>query len=398
MGSGGRLRPWARLVGVVCQKELRDSLRDRRSLLSALLFPLVGPLLVAGVLTFVARRETSERPVEVPVVGRSEAPELVRSLEDNGVVLRDPPDDVERAVRDGDAEVVLVIPEGHGAALRAATPAKVELVSDSSRSTGSRAERRLRELLQTYGGTLGALRLVARGVHPELAQAVAVVEVDLATPQQLGARLFGMIPMFVLLGAFVGGMYVATDSTAGERERGSLEPLLCNPVSRGALVVGKWLATVAFAAATAMLTLATCSFVLGRVPLDALGMSFGLTPSQILGLCAAVLPLVLFAPALQLCVATFARTFKEAQTYLSFAMFLPMLPGIFLGLAPFKSAPWMSAVPILGQQVMLTDLMNGRPVPALSHVLGTVSALVLTALSLRFAASLLRRERIVFGR
>ena len=396
MGASATSR--LRLAGVVCRKELRDSLRDRRSLLSALLFPLVGPALVAGILTFVVARESPERQLELPVAGREHAPELVRYLEEHGVAVQEAPDDVSRAVRDGDAQVVLVITERYGEAFRAATPAPVEIVVDSSRSAASSTERRVRDLVRAYGGSIGALRLVARGVHPEVAEAVRVTEVDLATPQQMGARLFGMIPMFVLIGAFIGGMYTATDSTAGERERGSLEPLLCNPVSRGALVLGKWLATVAFAAATAVFTLLASAFVLGQVPLDGLGISFHLGVGRMGLLLLAVLPLALLAPALQLAVATFARSTKEAQTYLSLSMFVPMLPGIFLSLAPVKSALWMSAVPVLGQQVMLVDLLNDRPVPAEAFALAALSALAVTSMLLRFAAALLGRERIVFGR
>jgi sodium transport system permease protein len=386
-----------RFAGAVFRKEMLDSLRDRRSLLSALLFPLFGPVLVALMFTFIARTQGAEKPLELPVVGRENAPNLVAHLEARGAVLELPSGDLEVAVRDGDHHVVLVIPPEFGAELRAGRPASLELVIDSSRNEARTSVRRTRRLLGEYSRKTAALRLLARGVHPDVSRPLAIEEIDLSTPQKAAANVLNMIPMFVLLAAFIGGMYVATDTTAGERERGSFEPLLINPVPRRALAAGKWLATVVFSAVSVVLTLFCSVLALGFVPLEDLGITMTLGAAQSIGLLAATLPLAFLAAGIQLVIATFARSFREAQTYLSLLMFVPMLPAVFFSVSPIKSALWMMPVPVLGQQVLLMDVIRGESVDAVGFVLAAVSSLALAAVFLEVTARLFRRERIIFG-
>jgi sodium transport system permease protein len=193
-------------------------------------------------------------------------------------------------------------------------------------------------------------------------------------------------------------MYVATDATAGERERGSLEPLLCNPVSRRTLVVGKWLAATAFAAVSIVLTLALTLIAMTFVDLDELGIVIDLGPGEIAGVLAATLPIALLAAAAQLLLATFARTFKEAQTYLSLMMMIPMIPGVVMSIKPIHSALWMMPIPLLGQQVLLMDVLRGEPTGALDFVLTGLSAVALAVVCLLINARLFEREKIIFGR
>lgn len=383
---------------VVVRKELRDALRDRRSLLSALLYPLLGPLMIFVMFSYIADTHTEERPLELAVVGQENAPTLIRYLEGRGVEIEDPPADPMAAVRDGELDVVLEIPADFGEQFRAAQPARVRLVIDDSSAASKTSIKRTERLLLAYGQQVGALRLLARGVDPSIANAIAIQEVDLATPQKEAANVLGMLPMFVLLAGFIGGMYVATDATAGERERGSLEPLLCNPVSRRALVVGKWLAATAFAAVSIVLTLMLTLLALTFVPLDELGLVLDLGPVEIAGVLAATVPIALFAAAAQLLIATFARTFKEAQTYLSLTMLVPMVPGVVMSIKPIHSALWMMPIPLFGQQVLLMDVLRGEPTGALEFGLAGLSAVALAVVCLLINARLFVREKIIFGR
>lgn len=385
-------------VWVVFRKEMIDSLRDRRSLLSVLLFPLVGPLLIGLLFSYLGERELGKEQVVLPVVGAEHAPGLVEELRAEGVRIVDGPADPEAAVGRGEVELVLVIPSDHAERYRAAEPAPLELVVDRSRddarSTVTRVEQRIRQI----GARTGALRLLARGVDPRLAEPYALTAVDVSTPQKLAARLFGIVPMFVLLGAFLGGMYVATDSTAGERERGSLEPLLINPAPRAALVVGKWLATVVLSLTTVALTVAVTLAVLAQVPLEGFGMRFSLTAADLGWLLVVALPISLFASAAQLFIATFARSYKEAQAYLSYLIFVPTFPGVLLSVVPLQSELWMAVVPIFGQQVLLMDVIRGVPVSPSAALLAAGVAGAVAALFLVGTARLFRRERIIFGR
>ena len=393
-----RRREFGAQVRAVCLKELSDALRDRRSLLSALLYPLIMPLMVAVMFGAMSRVLSSDRPLEAPVAGREHAPNLVAWLEERGVVVEDPPADPEAAVRDGDVDLVLIIDEVYGEQFRSVQPAVVRIVHDSSRTASETSVRRVRNLLRGYSSQVAVLRLIARGVSPGVIQAVRVDDLDLATPAQSAARIFAMLPMFLIMVAFVGGMNVAIDTTAGERERQSLEPLLVNPVSRSALTTGKWIATCLFGLVATLLTLVVFVLMMRFVPLEELGMQLGLGARQLLLMSIAVAPLALFASAVQMFVATFARSFKEAQTYVSLLIFVPIVPSVALQIYPLQPTGWMMLVPALSHHLLLVDVMGGEPVTALSLLTSAVAATLLAVLLLFLTSRLLRQEKIVFGR
>jgi sodium transport system permease protein len=319
-------------------------------------------------------------------------------LERTGVTLSEAPPDYESRIQAGTVDAVLIIPEGYGKDFAAGHAAKVQLVVDNSRTKARATIKRVQAVLNQYSGTLGTQRLLARGVSPELAMPVRVEEVDLATPERLAASILNMIPLFLVIACFMGGLNVAIDTMAGERERGSLEPLLLNPVQRGTLVVGKWLATTVFACTMVVGVTAVFVAVAKRVPLQDLGVKVSLDALTALGMMAAVLPLALLASAVQMLVATFARSYKEAQTYLQLLMMLPMVPGMVLALSPIQSQPWMYSVPVLGQELLVSELMRGEALGVMPFVLGLVSCVVLAAALLAVTARMLGDERIVFGR
>ncbi|WNG21272.1 ABC transporter permease [Cystobacter fuscus] len=386
------------LLSTVFRKELRDHLRDRRSVWSAVGITLMGPILFGVMFTVMASWLNKDKPLELPVVGRSHAPSLVAYLERAGATLTEPPADYEARIQAGKLDTVLIIPEDYGEDFAAGRTAKVHLVMDNSRNQARTTIRRVQQLLNGYSGLLGAQRLLARGVAPELASPIKVEEVDLSTPERLAASLLSIIPIFLVLATFSGGMSVAIDAMAGERERGSLEALLLNPVRREALVLGKWLTAVVFAIAATTLCLVAFLLVMNRVPLQDLGVKVRLDPLAVLGLWAGVLPLALMASAGQMLLSTFARSFKEAQTYMQVLSFLPTLPGMVLVLSPVQSQTWMFAVPVLGQEMLVQELMRGEPLGPLPFVLGLVSCTALAGVFLAWTARLLRDERIIFGR
>ena len=391
LGFGGQMR-------AVWRKELTDALRDRRSLMTALLFPILMPLMMTLMFGALARLEGTDRPLEAPIAGRERAPNLVAWLEERGVIVVDPPADPEAAVRAGEVDLVLTIDEDYGEHFRSVQPATVRLVHDSSRTASSSSIRRARDLLREYSNQVAVLRLIARGVSPGVMLAVQVDDLDLATPAQSAARLFTMIPMLLILAAFVGGLNVAIDTTAGERERHSLEPLLVNPVSRTALTVGKWLTTCLFGLFASVVTLIAFLFMMRFVPLEQLGMQLNLGYGQLLLMTIAVAPMALFASALQMFVATFARSFKEAQTYVSVLILLPMVPGMVMQIYPLQPAGWMMAIPALAQQLLLVDVMGGEPVSTLSLLGSAAATTALAGAFLGLTSRMLRQEKIIFGR
>jgi sodium transport system permease protein len=343
-------------------KEIRENLRDRRTVLNTLLTgPLLAPVLFVLLINAAVTRsiEKAEKPLPVPVAGAAHAPNLIAALERHGVEIKDAPADPERAVREGDVDVVLRIPPNYAKAWAAGEPAQVELIHDQSQRDAQGSVARLRAMLEGEAQRTGALRLIARGITPTLLRPLLVADRDQSTAQARSGTMFGMLPYFFILGVFIGGMALAIDTTAGERERQSLEPLFVNPVGRGTLLAGKLGATCAFAFTTLLLSIVAFSIAGQFLPTEKLGMSLEIGPRFALLTLFVMLPLVIVLASLQTLAAAFAKSYREAQTYLSLLMFVPVVPTLMLSLFPLKTQTWMYAVPLMGQQVTITRLLRG---------------------------------------
>jgi sodium transport system permease protein len=389
---------WFRAVLVVWRKELLDGLRDRRSLFSTLLYPLFGPLLSGLLFGFIADQQRGAADVAIPIAGAEHGPELVEWLEVQGATIIEAPEDPEAAVRAGEAPFVVVIPEHFGERLVAGDPIELQLIVDGSRNDNRAAVNHVEKQLDSYARELASLRLLARGIDPMVMVPVKVHQVEVASEQQLATSLFSFVPLFVLLATFVGGMQMAIDTTAGERERGSLEPLLLNPVPRSAIVVGKWLATVMFALACVLLTLVCCVVVVEYTPVSDLGLQLALGPAVLIGVVLVTVPMALLASAMQMAVASFARSFKEAQTYISLLMFVPMVPAMISMISGLGDSLAAAAIPVVGQQMLIEQAFGGEQPSVLGFVLAGGSATLGALLCVAVTAGLFRRESIVFGR
>lgn len=373
-------------IGIVLRKELTDNLRDRRTLVNALLTSLLGPLMLFMLLFIIGQTlgGSVERPLELPVAGAEHAPDLVAFMQQNNVTLSEAPADPEAAVRAGDADVVLLIDPSYSERLASGLPAPVQLVIDSSRQSAGPSATRARALLERYAGQLAALRLQARGVSPSVVQPLALEEADMATPESRAAQLLNVLPYFLIFAVFVGGMGLTIDVTAGERERGSLEPLLVNPVRRGELVLGKLLAGLAPTMLSVLLSLAGFAAVINLFALgEQLGVRLSLGLPALSAIFLITLPIMLLAAALQMIIATASRSVKEAQSYLGFLPLIPALPGLFLAFLPLRPAMWQMLVPTFGQQVLINQLMRGEAVnPLFVAVSAAVTVAVGVALTL----------------
>jgi sodium transport system permease protein len=386
------------LISIVFRKEVKDHLRDRRSVMGALAGPLIGPLIFTVMFTVMASWFREGKPLEVAVIGREHAPTLMAFLQRHGATLTDAPKDYEGLIQAGKLDAVIIIPSDYGKEFSAGRTAAVQLVVDNSRNQARSTIRRINTLLEGYSGMLGSQRLFARGVAPELATPVRVEEVDLATPERMAANVLNIIPIFLVFAAFMGGMNVAIDAMAGERERGSLEPLLLNPVERSALVVGKWLTTVVLACIAIAVCLTAFLLAVNRVPLQDLGVKARFDVTAVLGMLATVVPLAFFASAGQMLVSTYARSFKEAQTYIQLLLLLPMIPGMVLSVSPIQSQPWMYVLPVFGQQLLIGEVMRGQSMGVLPFLLGALGCAGAAAFCLSITTRLLGEERIIFGR
>jgi sodium transport system permease protein len=384
---------------VVFRKEVVDAFRDRRALVSIVVGALVGPILVGFMLNRLAERQRQVIDIDIPVVGVEHAPALVDWLgQQAGVKVVSGPGDPEQAVRDGDLHVVVIISPDFQKKFRSSTPADVKVVSDGSRTTSRPYVLRVRRLLERYSGEIGTMRLVGRGVSPAIATPLELEELEVSSAQQRAAMILSFIPLFIVLASFTAGMQIATDSTAGERERGSLEPLLVNPAPRVAIAAGKWLAATFAAMLGVLLTTALVLAMLRFIPMHEFGVRFRFGTPQVMALLAAVLPMCLLSTGVQTYLATFARSFKESQTYMGILILIPMMPGILSSVYPLDTKGWMYAVPILGQHVLAADALGAKETPLWGFVAAALTAFLMSLLLLQLTTGLLKRERIIFSR
>lgn len=382
---------------VVFVKECRESLRDRRVLLNALVFgPLLTPLLFFILLRTVVshEREQAEHPLSIAVVGGQYAPGLIKELQEHGIRPTETQVDLAEAVRAKQMDIGLRIPDDFPQRFASGQPAEIELFFDGSRQEVGARVGRLEGVIQQLSGQTLALRLLARGLAPTLATPLVIAHRDQATPQSRGATLLGMLPYFLVLTALIGGMWLAMDTTAGERERQSMEPLLMNPVSPASLLLGKWLATGSFSLASVLLGIAAFSAVGHALPGDDLGMTAGIGLSFGVLTMALLLPLIALLSILQIWLASYARSFREAQTYLSLAQIVPIIPSLLIMLAPDATRVWMRAVPMLGQQMGILSLLRGEAFPVLPTLAGECTTLVLALAIFVLCRHLYRSERV----
>jgi sodium transport system permease protein len=390
-----------RTVLTVFRKEVLDSLRDRRTLMSALLMgPLFGPIIFVFMINLSLEQAISddEKALDVPAIGMSHAPNLVAYLESNNLRVVDLPDSRNAAVESveqGRKDFVLIIPKDFGDRLRQSLPARVEIISDRANTTAERDAGRLRDALERYSSELASLRLAARGLNPLVVRPLNIDDVDVSTPSGRSALLLGMMSYFFIFALLLGGMYLAIDSTAGERERGSLEPLLTLPVTRGRLIVGKIMATCLFMMLSLGLSLAAFYFALPFMPLKELGMTPNFGPAVVLDAFLLLLPFVLVGAALMTLVASFTKSYREAQTWLSVLMLAPTLPILVVSILQLKPRMEYMFVPSLSQHLLLVDLIKNEALDRTNVLISVASTLVFGILLTWVCARLYRREGLL---
>jgi len=392
------VRPLMRVLAVA-RKELVDTLRDRRTLLVTLLPATVaGPLVLTLMFTVIASQLTRVQELKLPAVGQEHAPALVAFLERQQVKLTDAPADYEAKIRSGEIDVVLVVDDKFESDVAEGKAGTVRLVYDRSRDRAQAPIREAESLLRAYNRQWGSQRLLLRGVAPTVGNPLNVDAIDLATPQQSGAFLLFFLAYYGLFAAVMGGMAIALDVTAGERERQSLEPLLMTPARPLELVIGKWLAVVAFNAAIVIVTLSGYYLTLRFAPLPAVGIPFLFSARELAWFLVVLLPLVAMLPAVMLFMGARSRTFKEAQASVSLVIFLVSIIPVVQLVQQKKDPDWLVWIPVSGQFSLLGKVLRGEGVPLAQLAASYAVPLALTAGVLLLVTRLLSRESILAGK
>lgn len=385
---------------VIFQKEMLDNLRDYRSWMTGLFWALFGPLLLGGMIMLLGNsiREKVEQTLILPVAGAENAPNLIAFLEQQNITIEAAPTDPEAAVIAGDINVALIIPPEYSDDFSSGSPAKVQLVFDSTRQPAMADISRARTALESYSQYIGLLRLSLRGISPELTRALQVESMDTATPQSQALIFISMLPYFIIFAIFNGASPVITDATAGERERGSLEPLLINPLPRGWIAIGKMISAMPFAIFNLIITLTGFAAIFSILPVEEmLGVQIGFDIGVLLAIFLICLPIVFLACAIQTLIASFTKTTKEAGTYLPFIGLIPSLPGLALAFLPVKPSLWTMLIPTFGQQILINQFLRFEPISNTNIMVSAVLTILLSMVVTYIAIRLYEGERIITG-
>ena len=376
----------------VFRKEIVDALRDRRTLTMVLVSSvLLGPLVLIAVSSLVATLETAAEKREVLVAGLEHGPSLKNFFERQTYTVRSAPADYEARLRSGRlGEAVVVVPEEFEEALVRGEFPLVEVVADSANSRSQSSARRIEGLLAAFGRERSTLNLALRGVSRQLVEPMQVEDRDLASVQSRATQFTGMLPFFVMMAVLYGALNAALDTTAGERERGSLEPLLMTPAQRSSIVAGKWAAVACVGMLIAVLS--SLSFLPAQWLLrsDTLAAMFRYGFREALLFLAVLLPFAAALSAVLMAVAIRCRTFKEAQASAAVvvlgASLLPLVTLFNLG----ADAPWHLWVPALAQNTLMTRVLKGEDFGASQVLIPLGVCILLSAAGLWFVARTLR--------
>ena len=369
------------------RKELLDAVRDKRSVMAGLYYAFFTPVLLAVVLTAVINKATNPEDIEITITNGIEASNLVNYLSDRGISQGDDPDKLKN--------IELVISTDFSKQLNRAEPAEVTLIADQSEDSLRTAIARIKRALGSYSSEMVSLRLISRGINPNIINPVKVHIQDQATAVSKGGQIMGVMTMLMILSVFVAGMNLAIDTSAGERERNSLALLLSHPVSVLQLVMSKTVAVSIFGMLGLILTIIVSKFVYPFVPWQELGFSVDISGSFVLGALLAGFSVAIFAASMQLFVSFMAKSFKEAQTYISFVMFVPIAMSYAATLDfAVEELRW---APVSGQLQALIDLAKGKEIPLLQLAASCLSTLIISLALIFGMERLLKSEKIVFG-
>lgn len=373
-------------VLTLLRKELIDASRDKRSVLAGLYYAIGTPLIMCGLFVVLINQLTSPDDLPIKITNADKAPDLVRYLGQKGI----------NAAEGEKAEKILLeISDDYAQQMAQGKSAEVIITADNSEEKLQKSIRRLQKALQAYSGEMGSLRLLARGIDPRVMRPLKVELHDQATQDSKGGMIMGIAIFTMLYSVFISGMNLAIDTSAGERERNSLGLLLSHPVTTGQLVLSKLFAVTAFAMLGLVLILIISHFAYPMVPWTELGFSITISPSFMATVLLIGLPVAMMAASLQLFVSFMAKTFKEAQSYLTMVMFIPLALAMS---ASYNVAPdVLKWLPVSGQQGALMEVIKGKALPLQELLVSSGATLAITLLLALALTRMLRSEKVVFG-
>ena len=383
-----------RAIWIVLRKELKDALRDRRTLLAVFISSVaMGPLMLVVLSSVAGRYEQRAEAREIVAIGIDAAPTLQNYLARKTYKVKPAPADWEAQLRDSKlGDPVLVVPVDFEDRLAHAQPPRLQLLYSSANSRAQGGVGTVQRLLQGFDQEQSSLRLIARGVAPAALQVTRVDEHDVADAAARAAQVTGIVPLFVLLAVLYGSLNAAMDTTAGERERGSLEPLLATPASRTALVVGKWGASFALGLLIAVLSCMSFLPAQSLLRSESLAALFRFGWTEAAWFIAVLTPFAAVLSALMMAIAIRCKTVKEAQaSTVILSMAVSMAPMLSLFNQDGES-PWNLWVPPIAQTTLMNRVLKNAPISLLDVAPGVLVCAVVTGVALGFVSRQLARR------
>ncbi|MCB2383383.1 ABC transporter permease [Shewanella sp. SR1] len=375
-------------IMAMVRKELIDAARDKRSVMAGLYYAIGTPLIMCGLFMVLIGQLTSPDDLKITITNPDKAPDLVRFLSNKGISSGEAKDSELKAIE-------LIISPDYAAQMNQGKGAEITIVADNSDEKLQNSIRRLEKQLQSYSTEMGSLRLIARGIDPRVMQPLKVSVHDQATTDSKGGMILGIAIFTMIYSVFISGMNLAIDTSAGERERNSLALLLSHPLTTRQLVLSKIIAVSLFALLGLVLILLVSKVAYTFVPWQELGFSVNITTEFMALMLVVGIPVALMAACLQLFVSFMAKTFKEAQSYLTMVLFVPLALSM---AASYNIAPDMLQwLPVSGQQQALMDFIKGKDLPMLQLFVSTLGTLAIAVLLAFGMERSLKSEKVIFG-
>lgn len=386
----------------VFKKEWRDAWRDKKSLRMTLLMPIYFvAVFVASVLFAIhmsqQSRATNAEPIKLPVVGAGQLPALIDWLEERGLKVAPVGDEAYRQVEESTLDYALIIPKD--AAEKFATGESIELalVFDITNNKIHGSLNFVRQQIWSWNSRMGSLRLLSRGISPAVVNPVYIRDLNIASDEKMGFFVMMSLPLLLILTAFMSSVGFTADMVAGERERRSLESLLITPTKSSALILGKWLNSFSLTLIVLTVEMLLLGLAFGNLPFNELGLRVNVTLADLFGVFVVLASVAFIATGLQFFISIFARSFKDAQTYMGLMVFIPMVPLFYTLFNPSAYADWFRWVPILGHQVLIKDLLLGGQARLWQFAQVWLVSVALGVLMLWFTIRQLRKPKIVYG-
>ncbi len=376
-------------------KEYKEAFRDKRALMAALGFALFAPIMIVVGTKIMIEKSVDQPPVYIKFTGAEYAPKLITHFSDKNILSFTDIPQSDKAIWD-ERNIVIDIPEHYVQNMAEGKPIKVHLKADFTDKAVLVPVGRINSAVREFSLSIGYKRLQLRGVDVRLLNPVSLVEQDTAKPDATFMMISMILGVYLMMAAFLSGLSVAIDSSAGERERNVLEMLLCQPVSTLKIVLAKLIGASTISVIGVVLLLLLTSMSVGFVDLTKIGATFSLGLSSTLTSILLLLPICFFASAIQLFVAFQAKSFKEAQSTVTMIIGIPaFIP--FLLMMMDDRPQWLNWLPIAGQSLIMENIFKGADVNWLTFLTTSGVTIAITVVLVLILAKRLKSEKVVMA-